>query len=398
MKRFFTKTGIWLLAAAATIAVVLCVVSALGSGTGLLHNALGVIASPFRAAGSAVAGWVDGINDRFDSVEALQQENEELRQQIAELEKQLRSAESAAEENRDLRELLGLRQQRSDLTFEAARVTQRDVSNWASTLVLNRGSQHGVAVGNCAVDSAGNLAGVITEVGLNWSRLATVLDTESQFGATVFRTGETAVAGGELELMAEGKLRLQYLADSASLIKGDVVVTSGLGGYYPSGLVIGTVEAVQTDDGGLARYAVLVHVRIWGVHPFILPAIAVIPATLERGEQGLLYGAFFGLACDLLTPVAGMPCFYFLVFLLGAAAAWLLSGQVIMAGVVCSVAVTAVCMVICALLHAAVMAGQSGFDMGAASWLALRELAVSLPFAAAVHPLLAWVRTRALDD
>ena len=46
MKRFFTKTGIWLLAAAATIAVVLCVVSALGSGTGLLHNALGVIASP----------------------------------------------------------------------------------------------------------------------------------------------------------------------------------------------------------------------------------------------------------------------------------------------------------------------------------------------------------------
>ena len=123
--------------------------------------------------------------------------------------------------------------------------------------MLNRGSQHGVAVGNCAVDSAGNLAGVITEVGLNWSRLATVLDTESQFGATVFRTGETAVAGGELELMAEGKLRLQYLADSASLIKGDVVVTSGLGGYYPSGLVIGTVEAVQTDDGGLARYAVL---------------------------------------------------------------------------------------------------------------------------------------------
>ena len=96
MKRFFTKAGIWLLAAAATIAVVLCVVSALGSGTGLLHNALGVIASPFRAAGSAVAGWVDGISDRFDSVEQLQQENDELRQQIAELEKQLRSAESAA--------------------------------------------------------------------------------------------------------------------------------------------------------------------------------------------------------------------------------------------------------------------------------------------------------------
>lgn len=57
----------------------------------------------------------------------------------------------------------------------------------------------------------------------------------------------------------------------------------------------------------LVQSAVLVHVRIWGVHPFILPAIAVIPATLERGEQGLLYGAFFGLACDLLAPVAACP-------------------------------------------------------------------------------------------
>ena len=79
MKRFFTKTGIWLLAAAATIAVVLCVVSALSSGTGLLHNALGVIASPFRAAGSAVAGWFGGIGDHFDKVADLQQENDALR-------------------------------------------------------------------------------------------------------------------------------------------------------------------------------------------------------------------------------------------------------------------------------------------------------------------------------
>ena len=246
MKRFFTKTGIWLLAAAATIAVVLCVVSALSSGTGLLHNALGVIASPFRAAGSVVAGWVGGISQRFEDVETLQQENDELRQM-----------EPAATENKELRQLLGLRQQRSDLVFEAARVTQRDVSNWASTLVLDRGSQHGVAIGDCAVDSAGNLVGVVTDVGLNWCRLSTVLDTDSQFGARVFRTGETAVAGGDLALMSEGRLRLQYLSDSASLIKGDVIVTSGLGGYYPAGLVIGTVESVQTDDGGLARYAVL---------------------------------------------------------------------------------------------------------------------------------------------
>ena len=150
MKRFFTKTGIWLLGGAAVIAVVLCIISAMGSGTSFLHNALGVIASPFRAAGSAVVNWVDGISDHFASVEELQAENEALRQENAQLRKELQSAQPAAQENQRLRKLLDLREQRSDLKFEAARVTQRDVSNWASTLVLNRGSQHGVTENDCA--------------------------------------------------------------------------------------------------------------------------------------------------------------------------------------------------------------------------------------------------------
>ena len=252
MKRFFTKTGIWLLAGAAVIAVVLCIISALGSGTSLLHNALGVIASPFRSAGSAVVEWVGGIGDHFASIEELQAENEALRQENAQLRQ-----EPAAEENQRLRELLDLRAQRSDLVFEAARITQRDVSNWSSTLVLNRGSRHGVAENDCAVDCYGNLVGVVTEVGLNWCRLTTILDTGSQLGAMVFRTEETAIAAGDLSLMTEGRLKLSYLPDSSTLIKGDLVVTSGLGGYYPSGLPIGSVEEVRTDDGGLARYAVL---------------------------------------------------------------------------------------------------------------------------------------------
>ena len=64
--------------------------------------------------------------------------------------------------------------------------------------------------------------------------------------------------------------------------------------------------------------------------------------------------------------MAGLPCFYALAFLLGAAAAWLLSGQVIMAGVVCSLVVTGVCMLLCGLLHMAVLAGHSGAGLAAA--------------------------------
>ena len=136
-------------------------------------------------------------------------------------------------------------------------MTQYENSNWASTLTLNRGTSSGVAVNNCVVDEYGALVGVVTEVGLNWCTVATVLDTQAQFGATVFRTGEAAVAMGDLSLMSSGKVKLNYLSGTNPPVGGDLVLTSGLGGYFPSGLVIGSVEDVRTDDSGLTQYAVV---------------------------------------------------------------------------------------------------------------------------------------------
>ena len=257
MKRFLSKNLIWLLACVAVVVVVLCIISAVSSGTPFLRNAAGVIASPFRAAGSAVAGWFGGIGDHFDKVADLQQENDDLRAQVADLERQLRQAQKESEENQRLRDLLELQSQRRDLKTVSARVTERSVSNWASTLTLTRGTSAGVAIGDCAIDEYGNLVGVVTDAGLNWCAVTTILDTTSSIGATVFRTEQVAVAQGQLGLMSEGQLALTYVDEPDKLIAGDLVVTSGLGGYYPSGLPIGTVTELRTDTGGLTQYAVL---------------------------------------------------------------------------------------------------------------------------------------------
>ena len=257
MKKFFSNNGILILAAVTLIAVIMCIASAFSGGTGFLHNAAGVIASPFRAAGAAVTRWSDGITDRFSSVEELQKENSDLRRQIASLEQSVRQAQTDSEENARLRSLLDLRQQRRDFVFESAYITERSVSNWASTLTLGKGTSCGIAEGNCVVDSEGYLVGIVTEAGLNWCTVATVLDTDAQIGAKVFRTGETTVAMGDLSLMSRNRLKLNYLEGESSLINGDLVVTSGLGGYYPSGIVIGSVEEILTDDGGLTKYAIL---------------------------------------------------------------------------------------------------------------------------------------------
>ena len=257
MKRFLSKYGIWLLAGVAVVVVVLCIISAVASGTPFLRNAAGVIASPFRAAGSAVAGWVGGIGDHFDDVASLQQENDDLRAQVADLEQQLRQAQKAQEENQRLRRLLELQSQRQDLKTVSARVAERSVDNWSSTLTLNQGTGAGIAIGNCAIDEYGDLVGVVTDAGLNWCTVTTVLDTSSVIGAKVFRTEQVAVAQGQLSLMGQGQLSLTYLENAGDLISGDLVVTSGLGGYYPAGLTIGTVEELRTGADGLTQYAVV---------------------------------------------------------------------------------------------------------------------------------------------
>ena len=99
--------------------------------------------------------------------------------------------------------------------------------------------------------------GTITAAGSSWSTCTTLIDTQAAFGAKVFRTGEAAVARGEFSRMGEGLLELQYLSGDSGVMVGDLIVTSGLGGYYPSDLVIGYVREIMTDDDGLAQYAVL---------------------------------------------------------------------------------------------------------------------------------------------
>lgn len=257
MKKFLKEYGLWILFATAVIAVALAVMSFFASTSSPLANLTGVLSSPFRSAYSALAGWVGEQQAYFADNQALLEENQALRNQIAEMEREVRLAKDDSEENARLRELLELREKRRDFQFEAAAITQRSSSNWISSLTLDRGTLHGVAVNNCVVTEEGFLVGIVTQVGLNWCTVLTVLDTDTSLGALVFRSGDVAVAQGDFVLMNENRLSLTYLPADCELLVGDLVVTSGLGGYYPADLVIGRVESLQLDDSGSTRFAVV---------------------------------------------------------------------------------------------------------------------------------------------
>ncbi|MBE6963314.1 MAG: rod shape-determining protein MreC [Ruminococcaceae bacterium] len=260
MKNFLKNNGLWILFAGAVVAVALAVMSVFSANSSPLVNAAETITAPLRFVSTAVANWFNDRQNYYRDTTALEAENAELRRRLAEMEAAVRQAEKDSAENARLRELLELRKQRRDLTsdMEAAFVTEHAVTNWTSSLTLDKGTRHGVESGDCVIDETGALVGVISECGTNWSTVLTIIDTDVSLGAQVFRTKDLGLAQGNFSLMGQNRLRLDYLPTECRLLSGDLVVSSGLGGYFPAGLVIGSVEEVQRNDAGSASYAILI--------------------------------------------------------------------------------------------------------------------------------------------
>ncbi len=257
MKDFLKRNGLWVLFAVAVIAVSLAVMSFFTTTSSPLANAAQVITSPFRAAFTAVADWFNDKQAYYADYKALEEENQELKDQIAKMERSVRQAEADSAENERLRELLNLRPQEEKWELESATILERSSSNWTRSFTLSKGTDCGISVYDAVITSEGFLVGTVSEVGTNWCTVLCITDTDTSLGALVFRTDEIGVAEGDFQLMDQGKLRLSYLSPDAQLLNGDLIVTSGLGGYLPSGLVIGSVEEVKLDDSGSTQYAVL---------------------------------------------------------------------------------------------------------------------------------------------
>ena len=259
MKNFLKNNGLWVLFAAAVISVALALVSVFSNTSSPMTNLVNTIASPFRTAYTAVAEWFIDKQNYYRDNTAMEEEIAQLRREIAQMEADVRQGRKHSEENQRLRELLGLQEKRPDLTSDIvlADVTEHAVTNWAGPLTISQGTADGLEVGDCVIDETGAIVGTISEVGLNWATIMTLVDTETSLGAQVFRTGDLGVAQGNFSLMGENRLRLDYLPADCDLLGGDLVVTSGLGGFYPAGLVIGSVEELQMDDSGASSYAIL---------------------------------------------------------------------------------------------------------------------------------------------
>ena len=258
MKDYVKKYGIRLLALVLAAALLTGVAAAKGEGhASAVEDTAGAVRSPFQKVAQALVSRVEGFYGWLFNYEMLLQENENLRAQIAELEQQVRDNQQASEENIKLRELLNLSQKHTDFVFESAKVVSWNASNWASTFTISKGSEAGLEVGDAVVTEYGVLVGTIAELGTNWAIVDTVVDIGTSIGVLVGAEETSAMLLGDYTLMSSQYMKISFVAESGQVITGDIVVTSGAGGAYPQGLILGTVSSVHTEAAGQFEYAVV---------------------------------------------------------------------------------------------------------------------------------------------
>jgi rod shape-determining protein MreC len=215
-----------------------------------------LVLSPFQQVISWVGGQLDYVTSNIWDLATVHEQNKMLRNEVEQLRVQNLQASEAMAENERLRALIGYRQMATQFDLVAARVIGRESATWSRMIVINRGKKDGVEVDMAVVTEKG-LVGHVVEAGWNSSKVQLIMDPRSSVGTLVQRA-ESRVAG-----IVQGDMdnptmpQMVNIPKNADVVEGDVIVTSGFGGRYPKGLVVGLISSLQNDAGGLLKIGLI---------------------------------------------------------------------------------------------------------------------------------------------
>lgn len=257
MKEFVKSAAFKVLVGIALVLVGVMIYAAKsGSMATLPATVAGAIVTPLQNLASSLSDGIDGFIGKFTDADALRAENEQLTSELNALRERQVENDELRRQNELYRDFLELKETNPDYQFVHGDVMYVDAADKYGNFTLNKGSLDGIEA-DAPVLTPDGLVGVVYEVGLTYSKVRTILDPETQVSAYASRTNSNGVTGGSLSLAQEGKLRLNYLTRDSGVEPGDYVVTSGKGGVYPRGLMIGKVDEVLPETDALTTYAVI---------------------------------------------------------------------------------------------------------------------------------------------
>ncbi len=257
MNFFFSKKAVVIMLVAVFLALVLCILSAVSGGRiSPVASFVNMISKPIQSAVTGVSDFFSDRVERATSYDKMKEENEQLKKDVAILSDAVRKSEAATLENKQLRAALGMKEENTSFVFESAEVVAKNSDNWNRSFTINKGTSSGIALDNCVITVDG-MVGYVSEVGPNWATVLAIIDTTMEASAIASRTRDVASAEGDYELMSKGYFKLSYLPRNTQLLKGDIIETSGFGGLFPKGIVLGSVVEVKNENHGISKYAVI---------------------------------------------------------------------------------------------------------------------------------------------
>jgi len=197
---------------------------------------------------------IEGNNTFFSDINNLKAENEELKQKNKELDESLRELEIIKAENKDLKEQLNLTEKYKDYETVPASIINRDITNYSSIFVINVGKVDGIELEMPVIADKG-LVGHIIAVDQNTSKVQTIVDSSSTVTALISTSRDAIICRGTLE--EKGVLKATYIPTEVTLVGGDLVETSGIGGIYPKGIQIGKISKIVNTKNVTDRYALI---------------------------------------------------------------------------------------------------------------------------------------------
>lgn len=281
MREFFSSKTFKVILAAVALMFGMMLYSASGDGVhNIPRNLLEMITTPFQQAGAflsnTVGGWFEGIA----SYGSLAQENEDLKNTIAELNQQMVDYEKLKDENEQLKAIAGIKEMYPDYEILPAQVVSRDASDRASSFIIDRGELHGVAL-NDPVITANGLVGIVTQVGPISSRVKTILSPEIDVSAYDIKTAQLGIVSGEYMSAQGGIAKMEILAENTDIEEGSMIVTAGASGLYPKGLPIGTVVNIAVQENGITQVAEIVPFE----DPATVTTVQVVTDFLGQGSK-----------------------------------------------------------------------------------------------------------------
>lgn len=238
---------------AVILAGVLCAVIS-HNASSPLTSAVGTFFYPLQKLSANIADALDEAEFSFRSSASYREENEKLQEELQKYRKQLAEYGELKQKVEAYEEIYGVKQKNEDFELCYAGIISRDSADPYKSFVLNCGSGDGVEVGDPVI-SGEYVVGTVKKVNYSTCVVYSLIDPRINIGAYESGTGEYGYICGEDDLFEKGLCKLNGLDSSTSVISGGIVCTSGAGGVFPGGLIVGEVTSVKSDDVSAGFYA-----------------------------------------------------------------------------------------------------------------------------------------------